>query len=167
MKKVLIAYFSLSGNTQKMAEYMAEGIRIAGQQVQVKKIADLKEADDVAGYDGYIFGCPTYHRDMTEPMKKFLFLAKKANLEGKLAGAFGSYTHDGNAPEMVYNTMQHVFKMEPFELGPLNMLEALLEASGRGQDSERRYIGGEVHEAGEGMRACQDYGRVFAETLGS
>jgi flavodoxin len=167
MKKVLIAYFSLSGNTQKMAEYMAEGIRIAGQEVKVKKIADLKEPGDLAGYDGYIFGCPTYHRDMTEPMKKFLFTAKKAGLEGKLAGAFGSYTHDGNAPEMVFSTMQYVFKMEPFELGPLNMLDTLLEETGRDVKDQRRYIGGEVHEAGEGMHACQDYGKVFAETLGS
>lgn len=168
MSKVLIAYFSLSGNTQKMAQYMAEGVRISGQEVQVKKIGDIKKAEDLSGYDGYIFGCPTYHRDMTEPMKKFLFLGRKANLKGKLAGAFGSYTHDGNAPDMVYNTMQYVFNMEPFELGPLNMLETLLEESGgREQSSQRRYVGGEVHEAGEGMRACQDYGRVFGEKLGS
>ena len=41
MKKVLIAYFSLSGNTQKMAEYMAEGVRISGQEVAVKKVSDI------------------------------------------------------------------------------------------------------------------------------
>ena len=148
MKKVLIAYFSLSGNTQKMAEYMAEGVRISGQEATVKKVSDIKETEEIAGYDGYIFGCPTYHRDMTEPMKQFLFRAKKADLDGKLAGSFGSYTHDGNAPEMVYDTMQYVFKMEPFELGPFNLLESKNNTS-------------------EGMHACQDYGRVFGETLGS
>ncbi len=146
MKKVLIAYFSLSGNTQKMAEYVAEGVRISGQQVTVRKISEIKASEDISGYDGYIFGCPTYHRDMTEPMKRFLFLARKTSLEGKLAGSFGSYTHDGNAPEMVFNTMQYVFKMEPFELGPFNLLEAKVDTS-------------------EGMHACQDYGRVFGETL--
>ena len=148
MKRVLIAYFSLSGNTQKMAEYMAEGVRISGQEVTVKKVSAINDAGKIAGYDGYILGCPTYHRDMTEPMKQFLFKAKKAELEGKLAGAFGSYTHDGNAPEMVYNTMQYVFKMDPFELGPFNLLESKIDTS-------------------EGMHACQDYGRVFGETLGS
>ena len=146
MKKVLIAYFSLSGHTQKMAEYMAEGVRISGQQVTLKKIADLKNADDISGYDGYIFGCPTYHRDMTQPMKTFLFLAHDSAPEGALAGAFGSYTHDGNAPEMVLNTMQYVYRMEPFELGPFNLLEAKVDTA-------------------EGTRACQDYGRVFGETL--
>ena len=72
-----------------MAEYLAEGARFVGCQATIKKISDLKNAGDLEGYDGYIFGSPTYHRDMAEPMKTFLFLAKKANLEGKLAGAFG------------------------------------------------------------------------------
>ncbi|MFC1990054.1 flavodoxin domain-containing protein [Chloroflexota bacterium] len=146
MKKVLIAYFSLTGTTQKMSEYMAEGVRISEQQVTVKKVSDIKSVEELAGYDGYIFGSPTYHRDMAEPMKTFLFLARKANIECKLGGAFGSYTHDGNAPEMIFNTMQYVFKMEPFELGPFNLLEAKVDTS-------------------EGMHACQDYGKVFGETL--
>jgi flavodoxin len=148
MMKVLIAYFSLTGKTQKMAEYIAEGVRIGGQQAQVKKLAAIKNAEDLAGYDGYILGCPTYHRDMTESMKKFLFLVRKANPEGKLGGAFGSYTHDGNAPQMIYDTMQYVFKMTPFELGAFNLLESKVDTQ-------------------EGMHACHDYGRVFAETLGS
>lgn len=147
MKKVLIAYFSLTGMTQKMAEYAAEGARISGQQVTLRKLKELKTKEDLNGYDGYIFASPTYHRDMAEPMKTFLFLARQADLKGKLAGAFGSYTHDGNAPEMVLNTMQYVFKMEPFELGPFNLLEGKVDTA-------------------EGMRACQDYGRVFGETLG-
>ncbi len=166
--KVLIAYISLSGTTEKMAEYIAEGVRFSGQQVVVKKVSDIKSANDLADYDGYIFGSPTYHRDMAEPMKTFLFLAKKANLEGKLAGAFGSYTHSGDAPAIIFDTMQYVYKMEPFELGALNLKEALLEETGRGEPSHRQYIAGEVHgEAGEGMRACQDYGKVFGQKLGS
>jgi flavodoxin len=147
MKKVLIAYFSLTGMTQRMAEYIAEGVRFSGQQVTVGRITDIKSAENLAGYDGYIFGSPTYHRDMAEPMKPFLFLARKAELKGKLGGSFGSYTHDGNAPAMIFDTMQYVFKMEPFELGPFNLLEAKVETS-------------------EGMHACQDYGRLFGEKLG-
>jgi len=146
MKKVLIAYFSLTGKTGKMAEYIAEGIRFGGQQAATKKISNIKRADDLAGYDGYIFGSPTYHRDMAEPMKTFLFLAKKADLEGKLGGAFGSYTHSGDAPAIIFDTMQYVYKMEPFELGSFNLKEAVVDTN-------------------EGMRACQDYGRVFGEKL--
>ena len=148
MKKVLIAYFSLTGKTEMMAQYIAEGVRISGQEVVVNKISDIKSADDLAGCDGYVFGSPTYHRDMADPMKTFLFLARKGNLEGKLAGAFGSYTHSGDAPAVIFDTMQYVYKMEPFDLGSFNMKEAVLETS-------------------EGMRACHDYGRVFGEKLGS
>jgi len=148
MKKVLVTYFSLTGNTERMAEYIAEGVRLSGQQAVTKKISDLKNATDLAGYDGYIFGSPTYHRDMADPVKTFLFLARKAELEGKLGGAFGSYTHSGDAPAVIFDTMQYVYKMEPFELGPFNLKEAVVETT-------------------EGMRACHDYGRVFGEKLGS
>jgi flavodoxin len=148
MKKVLIAYFSLTGKTEKMAEYIGEGIRFGGQQAFIKKISDIKSANDLAGYDGYIFGSPTYHRDMAEPVKPFLFLSRKANLEGKMAGAFGSYTHSGDAPGVIFDTMQYVFKMQPSELGSFRLKEAVVATA-------------------EGMRACQDYGKVFAEKLGA
>ena len=168
MKKVLIVYFSLTGNTEKMAEYIAEGVRFSGNQAVMKKVSEVKAASDLDGYDGYIFGSPTYHRDMGEPMKTFLFLARKAKLDEKLAGAFGSYTHSGDAPAIIFETMRYVFKMEPFSLGSLNMLEASLEEPKRGEPSTKRYIAGTVHgEVGEGMRACHDYGRVFGEKLGS
>jgi len=146
MTKVLIAYFSLTGKTEKMAEYIAEGVRFTGKQAVVKKISDIKTPNDLAGYDGYIFGSPTYHRDMAEPMKTFLFLARKANLEGKPAGAFGSYTHSGDAPAVVFETMQYVYKMQPFDLGSFKLKEAIVETA-------------------EGARACQDYGRVFGEKI--
>ena len=146
MKKVLVAYVSLTGRTQRMAEYIAEGVRFAGHQGVTKKISEIKTAEDLAGYDGYIFGSPTYHRDMAGPMKTFLFLAKEADLEGRLAGAFGSYTHSGDAPKMILDTMEYVYRMEPFSLGSLNLKEALVDAQ-------------------EGMRACHDYGRTFGGKL--
>ena len=148
MKKVLIAYFSLSGRTEKMAQWVAEGVRFSGNEAVVKKISTIKSADDLKGYDGYIFGSPTYYLDAPDPVKTFLFLGRKVGLEGKLAGAFGSYTHDGNAPKIVIDTMQHVYKMEPIELGHFNLKEAIVDSP-------------------DGMRACQQYGRAFGEKLGT
>jgi flavodoxin len=154
MKKVLIAYFSATGTTEKMAEYIAEGIRISGQGVMVRKTSEVKAPDDLGGYDGFIFGAPTYSLDVPEPMKKFLLTLEKAGLEGKLAGTFGSYTHDISyqhedyAPAIMLKTLQDICKMEPFELGPFNLQE-------------------EVVKTDEGIKACHDYGRVFGEKLGS
>ena len=147
MKRVLIAYVSLTGRTKRMAEYIAEGVRFAGHQAVTSPTSELKTIEDLGGYDGYIFGSPTYHRDMAGPMKNFLFLASTAGLVGKLAGAFGSYTHSGDAPAMIFETMEYVFHLEPFNLGSFNLLEDRV-----GTD--------------DGMRACHDYGRTFGERLG-
>jgi multimeric flavodoxin WrbA len=68
---------------------MAEGVRFSGQEVDTKKISEIKYEAALQGADAYIFGSPTYHRDMTQGMKTFLFLAQKANLEGKVGGASG------------------------------------------------------------------------------
>ena len=74
MKKVIVAYISRTGKTEKMAEYVAEGIRFLGNTVNLKKISQIKDEKALEGYDGYVFGCPTYHRDITEGMKTFLFI---------------------------------------------------------------------------------------------
>jgi len=42
MKKVLVAYESVKGHTEKMANYIAEGSRMAGNEVDVKHIRELK-----------------------------------------------------------------------------------------------------------------------------
>ena len=168
MKKVLLVYYSLTGKTEQMAQYISEGIRISGNEADMKKVTDIKSADDIAHYDGYIFGSPTQFSDIAGPMKEFLLLARKANLRNKLGGAFGSYLHDGNAPVKIFEVMQNIFQMEPFELGALNLKETLFEETGRGEPNRTRYVAGEVFGGtGEGMRACQDYGKVFAEKLGA
>jgi flavodoxin len=146
MKKVLIAYYSRTGNTAKMAEYLAEGVRFSGNEVEMKKISEIKNEKDLQGYDGLIFGCPTYHKDITENFKTFLFLGQKANLEGKQGGAFGSHTHSGEAPGIVFDTMEYVYKMKMTDLGPFGLKEGMIGTA-------------------EGMRACQDYGRDFGKRL--
>jgi flavodoxin len=147
MMKVLIAYDSRTGKTQQMAEYIAEGVRISGNEAEVRKITGIKNEKELKGYDGYIFGSPTYHRDMIGSMKTFLFLAHAADLAGKTGGAFGSYTHSGDAPKLIFDTMENVFKMDMVNLGSFNFLE---------------------HKVGttEGLRSCQAYGKAFGEQLG-
>ncbi|MBI5063978.1 MAG: flavodoxin domain-containing protein, partial [Desulfatitalea sp.] len=65
MHKILVAYISRTGMTEKMANFIAEGIRMTGQQVDIRKIAEINNEAQLSGYDAYLFGCPTYHRDMT------------------------------------------------------------------------------------------------------
>ena len=146
MKKVLIACYSRTGFTAKMAESIAEGVRFSGLEADVRKISELKTEKDFQGFDGYIFGCPTYHRDMTENMKTFLFLAQKADLGGKVGGAFGSHTHTGEASKMIFDTMEFVFKMDMVNLGPFALKEGLVTAD-------------------EGVHACQAYGKAVGKKV--
>lgn len=146
MGKILVAYASRTGKTEKIAEGIAEGIRFKGHAVDLRKISDIKEAEEMEDYDGYIFGCPTYHRDMTPGMKNFLFLAEKLNLVGKIGGAFGAYTHSGESAPMVFDTMQFVYKMDMTDLGALSLKEAIIGT-------------------GEGLKASQDYGKALGDRL--
>ena len=152
MQKVLIAYFSTSGKTEEMAEFIAEGIRFVGAQAVVKKISEIKEPAQIAGYEGYIIGSPTFSLDMPAPVKNFLMVLKKVAVEAKLAGAFGpylhdaSYQHDEHAPALILGILQNELKMKPFDLGALALKEEILDTR-------------------DGIKACQDYGRVFAQSL--
>lgn len=152
MAKVLIAYFSPGGEAQKMAAYIGEGVRFTGGEPAIMEISDIHTFEDVSGYDGYIFGAPTYSLDVPEPMKKFLSGLPKAFLKSKLAGAFGpfthdvSYSHDTHAPAIMFKTLQDSKMMKPFELGPLILRE-------------------DVVETNEGIKACQEYGRIFGKAL--
>jgi flavorubredoxin len=123
-----------------------EGVRFSGHEVDTKKIFEIKNEAALQGYGAYIFGSPTYHRDMTQGMKTFLFLAQKGNLEGKVGGAFGSYTHSGDAPKLIFDTMEFVFKMNMVDLGSFNLIEERISSN-------------------EGVKACQDYGRGVGEKL--
>jgi len=152
MKKILVAYFSVSGKTETMAQFIAEGIRFSGQQAEVKKLVEMKSSSDLAGYDGYILGSPTFSLDLPKPVQSFLAAADKTKLEGKPGGAFGSYKHDASykhnafAPALIMGILEKQCKMKPFELGPLTLQEDSVETS-------------------EGLKACQDYGKVFGEKL--
>lgn len=148
MKKVMVAYYSRTGKTEKMAEGIAEGVRFSGCTAETIKISDIKSEKAFGGFDAFVFGCPTYHKDMTDNFKTFLFLAQKGNLAGKLGGAFGSSTHSGEAPGYIFDTMEHVFQMKMTELGPFKLTEKTVDET-------------------EGLRACQDYGRAIGKKLGS
>lgn len=58
MPKVLVVYFSRTGNTEKMANFVAEGVKEAGIGVVVKK-AELVKIDDLVAADAIVFGSAT------------------------------------------------------------------------------------------------------------
>jgi len=111
MVKLLILYDSQTGNTEKMAEAVAEGARsVPNVEVDLKYYARPEELAEV---DAIVFGAPTYYHDMTLPIKQVMEEAAKANvtLKSKIGAAFGSYGWSGEAPKQVMEILKNRFGM--------------------------------------------------------
>ncbi len=138
MGKALVVYASRSGETRSIAELIAEGIRLGGSEAKVVDVAEIKNEKDLEGYDAHVFGSATYHGDMILGMKTMLFLAEKADLEGKVGGAFGAFGWSGEALARIYDTMDKVFKMSmvgvPLRLKSSNLGGGRIMAQDYGKD---------------------------------
>jgi NAD(P)H dehydrogenase (quinone) len=90
--RVLITYYSKTGNTEKMARAVAEGARkVEGAVVKLKRV-EKTLLKDLIDSDVIIIGSPTYYGLMAAPVKKLLDGSVKIHgkLEGKVGGAFTS-----------------------------------------------------------------------------
>ncbi|MBU1171149.1 MAG: flavodoxin domain-containing protein [Proteobacteria bacterium] len=112
MTKALIVYSTRTGDTKKIGEYIAEGLRFSMVDVTMKDAKDIKKETDLQGYDAYLFGSSTYHGEMMNSMKTMLFIAEKAGLQGKKGGSFGAYGWSGEAAERIFDTMKNIYGME-------------------------------------------------------
>lgn len=91
MSKIAVVYWSGTGNTEQMANAVAEGAKEAGAEVSTLT-ADQFSAAKVAEFDAIAFGCPamgaeTLEEDEFEPM----FTGCESALSGKKLALFGSY----------------------------------------------------------------------------
>jgi NAD(P)H dehydrogenase (quinone) len=91
MKKVLVTYYSRSGNTKKMAELISDALTVRGIKADLIPVEEVP-IDSLPGYDGFIVGSPNYFGTMAWPVKKFIDESIKyyKKLEGKAAAAFTS-----------------------------------------------------------------------------
>lgn len=88
MNKVAIVYWSGTGNTEAMAQAIAEGV---GSTASLLGPADFSAAD-VAGYDVIAFGCPAMGAEQLEEGEfEPMFSAVEGSLNGKKVALFGSY----------------------------------------------------------------------------
>ena len=91
MSKVAVVYWSGTGNTEMMAQKVAEGAKEAGAEVSVLTCADFS-ADDVDAYDAIAFGCPAMGAEELEDTEfEPMFSACESKLSGKKIDLFGSY----------------------------------------------------------------------------
>lgn len=92
--KIAVIYHSVSGNTKKQAELVAEGTQsVSGIEV---KLMSIDNPDDtwIEESSAVIFGCPTYEGTCSWQMKKYLD-TPTVHFDGKLAGVFASQNWPG------------------------------------------------------------------------
>jgi flavodoxin I len=115
MKKVIVLYYSRTGNTEKMATAVAEGAQSSGNvEVELNFHVD---AQSLSSYDAIFVGAPTYHHDMPVDFKNLFEEAavQGISLKGKLGAAFGSYGWSGEAPKLILEIMKYKFEMQVVE----------------------------------------------------
>ena len=91
MSKIQVIYWSQTGNTEAMAEAVANGIKAAGKEAEVLTVSDasveqLKEAE------AFAMGCPAMGAEVLEETEMEPFVAEVEGIaSGKKIALFGSY----------------------------------------------------------------------------
>jgi len=102
--RVLVTYYSRSGNTAAMARAISQGAKeVKGTKVVIKT-AERTSLKDLAESDAIIVGSPTYYGVMAAPVKKLI--DESVDIHGKLEGKVGAaFTSSGGSATGAENTM--------------------------------------------------------------
>lgn len=134
---VLVAYYSTSGTTRRLAEAVAEGAGKAGADVRLRRavetappevvagrpdwVANLEETehleppthDDLRWADAIMIGSPTRYGNLASPILQFLETTGPLwfadELVGKVAGGFASVGTAHGGHESTLLALSHVF----------------------------------------------------------
>ena len=91
MRKIAVVYWSSTGNTEAMANAVAEGAKAAGAEVSVFEAVEFS-AEKTDDFEAVAFGCPAMGDEVLEETEfEPMFEACEAKLAGKRIVLFGSY----------------------------------------------------------------------------
>lgn len=91
MSKVAIVYWSGTGNTEAMAELVAEGVQSAGGEASLIQAVEFSP-DELDAYDSFAFGCPAMGSEELESEEfEPMWDAVEPELPGRKVALFGSY----------------------------------------------------------------------------
>jgi len=149
LKKVLILYYSGSGNTQKMAKAIAEAMKSSGINVTVEDSGNF-DISLLPNYDSIVLGSPTYFSNVAWQIKKVIDESivhyRGGKLKGKVAGIFTSAgtSRDG----------KDCLKMLEVALGfhhGMNVVQGIIRVDGENNN--------------EVEKRCQEYGRKLVKEI--
>ncbi len=91
MSKVAVVYWSGTGNTEAMANEVAEGAKGKGAQTELLTASQFS-ASELGTYDAVAFGCPAMGAENLEESEfEPMFTECEGSLSGKKIALFGSY----------------------------------------------------------------------------
>jgi len=89
--KTAVVFWSGTGNTEAMANAVAEGMKEKGAEVSVLGPSEFT-ADKLAEFDGIAFGCPAMGNEVLEESEfDPMFTSIEGSLSGKKIALFGSF----------------------------------------------------------------------------
>ncbi|EJL42331.1 flavodoxin [Brevibacillus agri] len=147
MSRILMVYASMTGNTQEVAEAIAEGIRSTGKDLEIKEVMDAT-AKELEDYDAILLGAYTWgDGDLPDECLDFYEEMDDIDLSGKKVAAFGScdsaYEHVGAAVDIL-----------------------LKKASERGAETPLEGLKIELSPNAKEVEICKQFGVSFSELLG-
>jgi len=154
MAKILVVYDSRTGNTEKMAFAVAEGVNlVSGVEVTAKKV-DQTSIEDLPSVDGIIMGSPTYYGQMSAKLK--VLIDESVRIHGKLEGKVGAaFTSSGGTATGAETTL-------------LSILQAMLIHGMivQGSSHSKHYGAAAVGSPSErDLEHCKELGKRTAELV--
>lgn len=102
---LVIAYGTMYGNTQQMAEAVAEGAVAAGLKTVVVYNVSKTDASyilaDIFRFKGIVIGSPTYMGEMYPLVEQLVLAIEHRGVANRIYGCFGSYTWASKATKML------------------------------------------------------------------
>ena len=171
---VLIAYHSDYGNTKKMADAIAAGMKVAHASAAITfRVAEDCTLDDLVAADVIVFGTPVHMGSMAWQMKQLIDRAGKlwmeGALEGKVAGVFatgGGFGGGGGGVETTMialhsNFMEHGVITVGFPKSLPGYADGGLQWGPYGRSGNHEGMPGSVSDGA--LAAARSYGAHLAE----
>jgi NAD(P)H dehydrogenase (quinone) len=126
MSEILIVYYTRSGNTERLAKAVAEGVREGGGNPTLKSVDEV-EINELPDYDGIIAGSPVYFGMMAAELKKFFdesVVMVRKKMVNKVGAAFVTGAHRTGGKETTLISILQAMLItglvvvgDPFETG--------------------------------------------------
>jgi flavorubredoxin len=158
-KKAVILFSTMTGNTTKVAKFIAEGLEEKGiefRTINVDNADDKTIKEAILESDALFFGSSTRYADMVGRLENVLKELKDMDLSEKLAIAFGSYGWSGEAIQVIQDYLS---------ASGMKVVDSSLLIKSTGMTHVQLPLRVKFTPADEGAEQCVEVGKVIGDLL--